>query len=351
MKKIAVLFGGNSPEYSVSLASATSVIQGIDPLKYEVIMIGLSPSMDWYLYQGKLENVGNNTWLNDQQNCHLLSFSSQGFQLSEKLIKPDVVFPVLHGKYGEDGCVQGLLEVMNLPYVGCHVAASAICMNKWLLHQLAAAIGIESAPTIQLTQYNHNEAEVHQFIQSHGFPIFVKPNEAGSSKGITKVTDPSELPSALREAFTFSSSILLQKAIDGIEIGCGILGNEQLIVGACDAISLVDGFFDFEEKYQLTSAKITVPAPLPSAIEARIKEKAQLLYRSLGLTGLARIDFFVTNHGAIYLNEINTMPGFTSYSRFPTMMAAVGISYEKLLEKLISLAEEGTKNEYTTINQ
>ena len=340
MKKIAVLFGGNSPEYSVSLASAASVIQAIDPLKYEVMTIGIAPTMDWYWYQGNLANVRNDTWLEDHKNCHQLTFSSQGFILGEKRIVPDVLFPVLHGKYGEDGCIQGLLELMNLPYVGCHVAASALCMNKWLLHQLADTMGIASAPTLLLSRYENDPATIDRFIQDHGFPIFIKPNEAGSSKGITKVTDKTALHSALTTAFAYGSTVLIQKAIAGIEIGCGILGNEQLTIGDCDAISLVDGFFDFEEKYQLISATITVPAPLPLALESQIKEQAQLLYRNLGLTGLARIDFFVTNQGAIYLNEINTMPGFTGHSRYPAMMAEVGLSYEILVEQLIALAEE-----------
>ena len=260
--------------------------------------------------------------------------------LGEKRIVPDVLFPVLHGKYGEDGCIQGLLELMNLPYVGCHVAASALCMNKWLLHQLADTMGIASAPTLLLSRYENDPATIDRFIQDHGFPIFIKPNEAGSSKGITKVTDKTALQSALTNAFAYGSTVLIQKAIAGIEIGCGILGNEQLTIGACDAISLVDGFFDFEEKYQLISATITVPAPLPLALESQIKEQAQLLYRNLGLTGLARIDFFVTDQGAIYLNEINTMPGFTGHSRYPAMMAEVGLSYEMLVEQLIALAEE-----------
>lgn len=340
MKKIAVLFGGNSPEYSVSLASATSVIQAIDPQTYELLMIGIAPTMDWYLYQGDVSNVTNDTWLQDHKNCHLLAFSSHGFMLGEKQIVPDVLFPVLHGKYGEDGCIQGLLELMNLPYVGCQVAASALCMNKWLLHQLAATIGIDSAPSLLLSCHESETARIDGFIQEHGLPIFIKPNEAGSSKGITKVTDKAELPSALAAAFAFGPTVLVQKAIAGVEIGCGILGNEHLTVGACDAISLVDGFFDFEEKYQLITAKITVPAPLPPLIESQIKAYAQLLYRSIGLSGLARIDFFVTDQGAIYLNEINTMPGFTSHSRYPAMMAAVGLSYETLVEKLIALAEE-----------
>lgn len=226
MKKIAVLFGGNSPEYSVSLASAASVIQAIDPLKYEVMTIGIAPTMDWYWYQGNLANVRNDTWLEDHKNCHQLTFSSQGFILGEKRIVPDVLFPVLHGKYGEDGCIQGLLELMNLPYVGCHVAASALCMNKWLLHQLADTMGIASAPTLLLSRYENDPATIDRFIQDHGFPIFIKPNEAGSSKGITKVTDKTALQSALTTAFAYGSTVLIQKAIAGIEIGCGILGNE-----------------------------------------------------------------------------------------------------------------------------
>lgn len=350
MKKIAIIFGGNSPEYTVSLASATSAIEALQssPYDYDLSLIGIAPdAMDWYLYTGELENIRQDTWLLDRKHTQKIQplFEGNGFWLSEaqQTLVPDVLFPIMHGKYGEDGSIQGLFELMKLPYVGCGVAASALCMNKWLLHQAAATIGVQSAPTILLTNQDNQRQQIEAFIQTHGFPVFFKPNEAGSSKGITKVTRVEEIAPALKEAFAYCSAVLLQKNIAGVEIGCGILGNDSLTVGACDAISLVDGFFDFEEKYQLISAKITVPAPLPETIETKVKEQAQLLYRSLGLKGLARIDFFVTDQGELYLNEINTMPGFTNHSRYPAMMAAIGLSYQELLQKLLILAKEEVK--------
>lgn len=350
MKKIAIIFGGNSPEYSVSLASAASVIEALQTStdEYDLSMIGIAPDgMDWYLYTGDLKNITQDTWLTDTKNRQKIqpNFQEKGFWLSvdQQTLVPDLLFPIMHGKYGEDGSIQGLFELMKLPYVGCGVAASALCMNKWLLHQAAAAIGVQSAPTTLLTNQDNQQEQIEAFIQAHGFPIFFKPNEAGSSKGISKVTCVEEIAPALKEAFTYCSAVLLQKNIAGIEIGCGILGNDHLIVGACDAISLVDGFFDFEEKYQLIRAKIIVPAPLSEMMEIKVKEQAKLLYRSLGLKGLARIDFFVTDQGELYLNEINTMPGFTSHSRYPAMMAAIGLSYQELLQKLLVLAEEEVK--------
>lgn len=348
MKKIAVIFGGNSPEYAVSLSSAVSVIKSLDPSIYEISMIGIAPTtIDWYLYQGDVTHLQTDTWLADTENHQkiLPLFEGEGFWLTkdQQRLVPDVLFPILHGKYGEDGCIQGLFELMKRPYVGCGVAASALCMNKWLLHQAASALGIKSAPSLLITNQAKQQKQINVFIQTHGFPVFIKPNEAGSSKGIAKITDPTALDQAFAEAFTYGAAVLLQKSIAGTEIGCGILGNEELVVGALDAISLKNGFFDFEEKYQLLHAKITVPAPLPATIDTKIKEQARLLYHNLGLKGLARIDFFVTAQGAIYLNEINTMPGFTAHSRYPAMMAEVGLPYEELLKKLLDLAQEEIK--------
>ncbi|MBP1040158.1 D-alanine--D-serine ligase [Vagococcus sp. BWB3-3] len=342
MKQVGVIFGGASPEYEVSLESAASVLEVLEGQAYDVSKIGISRNGTWYLVKSDLTAIREDRWLN-QETCQkiLPDFSGQGFWLSEekKWLTPDSLFPVLHGKYGEDGCLQGLLEMMGVPYVGCGVAASALCMNKWLLHQFAESIGIKSTPTLMLTAHE-DTTKVDAFIEQQGYPLFVKPNEAGSSKGISQVTHSAGLQAALADAFQYCTEVILQKSVSGIEIGCGILGNEELTVGECDEISLVEGFFDYTEKYQLVTAKILVPASLPVVINQQIKERAQLLYRSLGCKGLARLDFFFTDEGEILLNEVNTMPGFTAHSRFPAMLAAVGFSYQQIIQTLLILAEE-----------
>lgn len=342
MKKIGVIFGGVSSEYEVSLSSATSVLKAMESLDYEIYMLGITRKGNWLWYQGELDKIREDKWL--QEDCRAIcpSTGQKGLWVEDeqRWLKVDVLFPVLHGGYGEDGSMQGLFEMMEIPYVGCGVAASALCMNKWLLHQFAENVGIKSTPTICITAHESNKAIVQQFIQENGYPIFVKPNEAGSSKGITRVTEEAELAKALTEAFFYCHDVILQKGVQGIEIGCGILGNDELIVGECDQINLETGFFDYVEKYQMVTAKIILPAEIPMAVSEQIKEKAELLYRSLGCRGLSRIDFFLTDDGEILLNEVNTMPGFTAHSRFPAMLAAVGYDYPTVIDKLIKLTEE-----------
>lgn len=342
MKKIALIFGGTSSEYEVSLASASGVLAALHELDYQVFPIGITRGGDWFLTDADVEQLQKDTWQTSSL-CQSATpqFKGQGFWLSkdQKFFKPDVLLPILHGGSGEDGSLQGLFEMMALSYAGCGVAASALCMNKFLLHKFADTLGIKSAATVLLDSITDQQT-VEKFIKNVGLPIFVKPNEAGSSKGISKVTEPEQLPQALAEAFRYSRQVILQKAVSGIEIGCGILGNHDLQLGACDEISLVGQFFDYVEKYQLLTAKITVPAQIPAEISEKIQVQAQRLYQHLGCRGLARIDFFLTDDGTILLNEVNTLPGFTPHSRFPAMMAAAGISYNQVLEKLITLAEE-----------
>lgn len=342
MKKVAILFGGVSAEYEVSLKSAAAIIETLAFTEYEVVKIGITEAGSWYLVEGTVDEIRNDTWLSAEMCKEVaVDFDQKGFVLTDsgQLLKVDTLFPVLHGGYGENGAMQGLLEMMDIPYVGCGVAASAISMNKRMLHQFAETLGIKSTPSITI-QNEKDRAKLESFIEVHGFPIYIKPNEAGSSKGISKVNERSELSQALREAAKYDSQLLIQKEVKGIEIGCGILGNEELIIGECDQISLVDGFFDYEEKYNLVTAEIILPAKIPLTTKKKIQDYAQKLYLSLGCTGLARIDFFLTEDGAILLNEINTMPGFTAHSRFPMMMKEIGLDYKEMIKKLLTLAVE-----------
>lgn len=342
MKRIGVVFGGTSSEYEVSLKSTVAVLKALESLPYEVMMIGITKEGDWLWYQESVNLIENDTWFLEAS-CVPLSFdfTGQGFvnKATNQGVLVDIVFPVLHGGDGENGAIQGLFEMMKLAYVGCGVGASSISMNKMLLHEFAKAVGVKSTPSLLINTKKITK-EVETFINEAGFPLFVKPNEAGSSKGISKVESEAELVKALEEAFKFDSKVILQKEVVGIEIGCSVLGNEDLTVGACDQVNLAQGFFDYEEKYNLITAGIQVPSIIDITLQQEIKEQAQRLYKALGCSGLARIDFFLTTDNQILLNEINTMPGFTDHSRYPMMMKEIGLSFEQIIEELIKLGVE-----------
>lgn len=347
MKKIGVVFGGTSSEYEVSLKSTVAVLKALESLPYEVMMIGITKEGDWLWYQESVDLIEKDTWFLETSCVPLnFDFTGQGFinKTTNQGVLVDIIFPALHGGDGENGVIQGLFEMMNLPYVGCGVGASSISMNKMLLHEFAKTVDVKSTPTLLINAKKITQ-EVETFIKEAGFPLFVKPNEAGSSKGISKVESKAELGKALEEAFKFDSKVILQKEVVGIEIGCSVLGNDELTVGACDQVNLAQGFFDYEEKYNLITAGIQVPSIIDITLQHEIKKQAKRLYKALDCSGLARIDFFLTTDNQILLNEINTMPGFTDHSRYPMMMKEIGLSFEKIIEELIMLGVEkhGTK--------
>lgn len=341
MKTVAIIFGGVSSEYEVSLKSATAIIEAMKDITYKVIKIGITREGKWLIFEGTIAEIEKDTWFLSEKSSEIyIDFSKKAFitRKNGTLIQPDILFPVLHGGSGENGAMQATFEMMEIPYVGCGVAASAISMNKMMLHQFAQTVGVESTPTIMIRDKNEIQ-RVNDFIDEYGFPIYIKPNEAGSSKGISKVIEQDAILLAIEEAHKFDSNILIQKEVKGVEIGCAIMGNENLVIGECDQIRLVDGFFDYEEKYNLVTAEIVLPAEISKELKDEIKENAKKLYLSLGCKGLSRIDFFLTEKGEILLNEINTMPGFTEHSRFPLMMKEVGIGYKDIIETLLELGE------------
>ncbi|MCB5953356.1 D-alanine--D-alanine ligase [Enterococcus sp. BWT-B8] len=347
MKTIAVLFGGKSSEYEVSLQSATAVLDALDQERYEVIKIGITKSGEWYQYIGDNESISADCWL--EENCRQLTpaigESWKGFTLLENQepLPVDVLFPVMHGEFVEDGRIQGVFEWMEVPYVGCGVASSAVCMNKKLTHRFANSIGIKTAPSIQCSLAELDMNAIKKFIRKEGFPLFIKPLRGGSSKGISKLNELEELSKVIASVKEIDTHFILEKGVNGFEVGCGILGNEQLVIGEVDEIELASGFFDYTEKYQLISSTIHMPARINETLKGEIKFQAERLYRLLGCRGLARIDFFLTHNGEILLNEINTLPGFTEHSRYPSMLMNMGLSYREIVERLIQLAEEGGK--------
>lgn len=252
----------------------------------------------------------------------------------------DAVFPVLHGKNGEDGTVQGLFELAGVPVIGCGTLSSALCMDKDRAHQLAALAGIR-VPRSHVFHSSDDFSRIAQAAEELGYPVFVKPVRAGSSFGITKVSGPEELPAAMEEAFRHDSAVILEETIPGFEVGCAVMGNEELTVGLVDEIALSEGFFNYEEKYTLKTSAIHCPARIPPEKAAEIQAAAKTIYRALDCRVFARVDLFLTPDGEIVFNEVNTIPGFTAHSRYPSMMQGIGISFGELVTRLIELGVAG----------
>lgn len=344
--KIMILFGGCSSEYKVSLQSAYAVICNLDETKYEAVLIGIDWKGHWYLFEGNRDTIPEDTWW-EQKECypavvsmdkklHGIMVFREGFEGGAQLISVDAAFPVLHGKNGEDGTLQGLLELADIPVIGCHTLSSAICMDKEMAHRLAKAAGVKVPRSVLLTQ--KERALAKEAAEVLHYPLFVKPLRAGSSFGITKVTKPEQLEQALISAFSYDTSVVLEEMIDGFEVGCAVLGTTELFVGEVDEIELSEGFFDYTEKYTLKSSSIHVPARIEAECADKIKETAKLIYRSLGCSGFARVDMFLTPAGEIYFNEVNTIPGFTEHSRYPGMMQKAGLGFKELISKLTAMA-------------
>ena len=346
-KNIAVIFGGCSPEHTVSLASAAAVIRNIDAEKYEVIQLGITEGGEWFRFYGSPDDIEANTWRADRTKCipavispdrdqhGILEFRLSGVRTT----RLDAAFPVLHGRNGEDGTVQGLCEMAGIPLIGCGTLASALCMDKDRAHKLVMLAGV-AVPRSVLLEKLPTSAELAALAEGVGYPLFVKPVRAGSSFGVARVEAPSELRAAVRDAFRYDNSVLLEEAVPGFEAGCAVIGNSELVTGRADEIELSGGYFDFEEKYTLKTSKIHMPARVDAATEQRLRETACRIYRALGCRGFARVDMFLTPDKRIVFNEVNTIPGFTSHSRFPKMMSGVGYDFPALVDALIALGLE-----------
>ena len=343
-KRIAVVFGGCSPEYGVSLQSAYAVISHIDKEKYVPVLIGITKQGDWFCFNGDIENIPADTWhtsidcvpvavLPNRSEHALLKYTDNGIEK----IRIAAAFPVLHGKNGEDGTVQGMFELAGIPVVGCGVLSSALCMDKDRAHKLAHAAGVTVPRSYVLTK-NMAAGEALSQAEEIGYPLFVKPIKAGSSFGVTKVSDRHDLPAAIKLAFEYDDRVIIEENITGFEVGCAIMGHDTLTVGEVDEIELADGFFDFTEKYTLKTSAIHVPARIDTDTAKRVKETAQKIYKVLDCRGFARVDMFLSVSGEIVFNEVNTIPGFTTHSRFPNMLKAVGIPFEQVVSTVIEQA-------------
>lgn len=344
MKTIAVIFGGCSPEYDVSLQSAYAVISYMDKEKYTSVLIGITKQGDWYCFDGDIEKIISDTWHNSID-CVPVAISPNRSEhvllrytdsILEKIVI-DAAFPVLHGRNGEDGTVQGMFEIAGIPIVGCGILSSALCMDKDRAHKLVRASGI-IVPRSYVLEKNMDAGIALSQAEEIGYPLFVKPVKSGSSFGITKVLERNNLPAAIKLAFEYDDKVIIEENIDGFEVGCAVMGNGDLTVGEVDEIELSDGFFDFTEKYTLKTSAIHVPARINEVTANCVKQKAQKIYKILDCQGFARVDMFLSVSGEIVFNEVNTVPGFTSHSRFPNMLKAVGIPFEQVISTAIEQA-------------
>lgn len=343
-KTVAVIFGGCSPEYPVSLQSAYSVIDHIDRGLYEPLLLGITRDGAWYRYYGSIDGISEDNWHNhdcvpailspDRTKGVVVEFTGKGV----KETHVDLAFPVLHGKNGEDGTVQGLIELAGIPLVGCGVLSSALCMDKDRAHKLASLAGIRVPRSVTINPYD-DPMEYSKAADDLGYPLFIKPVRAGSSFGITKVKEKAELNNAVQRAFLYDDRVILEEAIEGFEVGCAVLGTDVLSIGAVDEIELSHGFFDYTEKYTLETSKIHCPARISNETAQWVKDAAATIYRALDCRGFARVDLFLTPDGEIVFNEVNTIPGFTIHSRYPGMMAQAGLTFPNIIDRLLRETE------------
>ena len=350
MKNLLVIFGGCSSEYSVSLRSSASVLRNIDNSKYNVITLGISRQGGWYLYTGDIDSIENDTWLRDELTTPALLSPDKNHKAlivlndegAYEKIGIDVIFPVLHGKNGEDGTIQGIFELAGIPYVGCGLLASAMCMDKAVTNTLADEAGIDGAKWAAFTEAEYKSGRVNlaEIENKLGYPIFVKPANAGSSVGITKAHNHTELLGALDVAFENDYKAVLEETLVGREIECAVMGNEEPVASCIGEILPTAEFYDFDAKYVDNSTGLAIPADLPVEISEKVRAAAVNAYLTMGCRGLSRVDFFLCDDGRICLNEINTLPGFTSISMFPKLFGQVGIPYSQLIDRLIEYAEE-----------
>ncbi|GAB3362001.1 D-alanine--(R)-lactate ligase [Amycolatopsis echigonensis] len=337
--RLGIVFGGMSEEHPVSVKSAQEIAKHLDPAKYEPHWVGITKSGAWKLCDGPGDGWEDrpcpSAMLSPDRGVGGLLLLDQG---RYEVVGLDVVLPVLHGRFGEDGATQGLLELSGIPYAGCDVPSSALCMDKSLAYLAVSAAGI-ATPNFWTVGTGVDPGRF-------SYPVFVKPARSGSSFGVSKVSRAEDLPDAVAAAAEFDEKVLIEEPVEGSEIGCAVLGNgSELIVGEPDQIRLSHGFFKIHQEDSPESGSenstVIVPADIPAVLRAHVRQTAREIYRALGCKGLARVDMFLKDDGTVALNEVNTFPGMTSYSRYPRMMAASGLPFPAMLDRIVALALSG----------
>ena len=334
--KLGIIFGGTSTEHDVSVVSGRAVLEHLNKDRYEIYPIYINKDGEWFEYN-EINQSGNKI-----------------DNICEYLKQLEIAFPVLHGLYGEDGTIQGLLEILNIPYVGSKVLGSSICMDKAYAKVIFAKANIKQAEYVYIKKYEDNYiyvekdfseeiCDIYEVMQKTTekleFPMFVKPSNSGSSVGINKVNNIEELKEAIENAGLFDKKILIEEGIKAREIECAVIGNEQPEASILGEIIAADQFYSYDAKYNNKESKTIIPADIPEHLSDKVREIAKKAYKATDCKGFARVDFFVnTEKEKIYINEINTIPGFTEISMFPKLWEATGVSYEKLLDQLVDLA-------------
>ena len=353
MKKlnVCVLFGGVSPEHDVSLRSAEAVLNNLDKEKYEILPLGITKTGVWMLYGGTdYSLLPGGAWENHPDNRPAAIAPAFGASLlvasgdTMSTRKIDVVFPVLHGENGEDGAMQGLLKLAGIPYVGPHVAASAVSMDKTLTKLVADKAGVPQAAW-QLVRRSDLDSHMEQTLDTlercFAYPMFVKPSGTGSSVGVSKAADRTALAQALIDAAKFDEKVLVEEYIRGREVEVAVMGNANPVASVCGEIDSGADFYDYDAKYITDTSTSYIPARIDEMVAEQVREAAVKIYSAIGCCGLSRVDFFVTyDDNKVIFNEINTLPGFTSISMYPKLFDASGIPYSQLLDELLRLAME-----------
>ncbi|AZC33395.1 D-alanine--D-alanine ligase [Pseudomonas chlororaphis subsp. piscium] len=348
--RVGIIFGGRSAEHEVSLQSARNIVDALDRERFEPVLIGIDKNGHWHL------NDTSNFLIN-QENPALIALNQSNRELavvpgktSQQLVETssqellghvDVIFPIVHGTLGEDGCLQGLLRMADLPFVGSDVLGSAVCMDKDISKRLLRDTGLAVTPFITLSRATAARTDFALAQSKLGLPMFVKPANQGSSVGVSKVTSEAQYHAAIELALGFDEKVLVESAVSGREIECAVLGNDQPIASGCGEIVVGSGFYSYDSKYiDDQAAQVVVPADLSEEVSERIRALAVEAFQVLGCSGLARVDVFLTQGGEVLINEINSLPGFTRISMYPKLWQAAGMTYSELVSRLIELALE-----------
>ncbi|MBD9632383.1 MULTISPECIES: D-alanine--D-alanine ligase [unclassified Pseudomonas] len=348
--RVGVIFGGRSAEHEVSLQSAKNIVDALDRERFEPVLVGIDKEGRWHLNDAS-------DYLLNQENPALIALNRSNRELAvvpgkaeQQLVETgsrqlldhvDVIFPIVHGTQGEDGCLQGLLRMADIPFVGSDVLGSAICMDKDVSKRLLRDAGIAITPFVTLTRANAARTPFAEAQRKLGLPLFIKPANMGSSVGVSKVEDEAAYDEAVRLALAFDDKVLVESAVKGREIECAVLGNEQPIASGCGEIVVGSGFYSYDSKYiDEDAAKVVVPADIPAQASERIRQLAVDAFLALECSGLARVDVFLTETGEVLINELNSLPGFTRISMYPKLWQAAGMTYSELVSRLIDLAIE-----------
>ena len=339
--KVLLVFGGKSSEFEVSCASAASVIRNIKG--HELTKLGITKDGKWFITDSDADEIQNCKWVSNGSNKPVfIDVSNGAFIVDGEPLKFDVVFPVIHGRNGEDGRLQGLLEMMNVKYVGCRLLSSAVCMDKAYTNLIFEANGIKHTPWVSFTRYEYEKNKdliLDNIVGKLKYPLFVKPSNAGSSVGITKCKNYEDIIEGIDEALKFDSKIIVEQSVENpLEIEVAVMGNDEPIASTTGMIKAANDFYDYEAKYINSASETLIPADIDRELSEKIRKTAVAAYKACECKGLSRVDFLVSETGDIYINEINTLPGFTNISMFPKLFIAEGMSYSELINKLIDFA-------------